>query len=160
MSAPAPSAAPSNVFLYPSTGRLRFLMRAARHIMIVDDHATYPGLLLANLNILHNYASEIALTRSLGKALDELRDRRPDLLFVGDALRPYSSFSQVCRYVRQTGYSGPIIACASMCTREKRQKLLADGATYVLDRHETHTAAIIDVLEHCFAGDSHPAPTR
>jgi CheY-like chemotaxis protein len=141
----------SNVVLYPSTGRLRSLPRAARHIMVIDDHHRYPGLLRANLNILHNYASDITILKSLGKALDELRVQCPDLLFVADVLRPGTTFGQIYRYVRQTGYAGPIIACTSDCSLEMRHRLVTDGATYVLDRGETHTASIIELLSCCLA---------
>jgi CheY-like chemotaxis protein len=119
--------------------------------MIVDDHSRFPGLLRANLNILHNYASDITILKSLGKALDELRFRSPDLLFVADGLRPYTSFAQIQRFVRQAGYAGPLIACSAECTPEKRHRLFNDGATYVLDREETHTASIIDLLSLCLA---------
>jgi CheY-like chemotaxis protein len=147
----------SNVVKFPVTGRLRSLPRAPRFIMVVDDHPTYPGLLRANLNILHNYATDITLIKSLGRALDELRVRRPDLLFVSDSLRPASSFAQTERYVRQAGYTGPIIACALDVSLERRHRLTMDGANFILTRDDTHTAAIIDLLTKCFGSAEPPA---
>jgi CheY-like chemotaxis protein len=131
---------------YPSTGRLRELPHMPRHIMIIDDDAKYPHLLQANLNILHNYAAEITILTSLGRALDVIRRDQPDLLFVAEWLRPCTTFGQMRRYLAQAGYDGPIVACVNTSTGEKRQRLSADGATYILNRDETHTTSLIDVI--------------
>jgi DNA-binding NtrC family response regulator len=143
------ASASDTIIRYPSTGRLRLLPRMPRHIMIIDDDAKYPHLLHANLNILHNYAADVTIMKSLGRALDILRTTKLDLLFVSETLRPSTSFSHIQRYITQAGYTGPIVACAIDCTNEKRKRLTADGAFRVLDRDETHTASLIAVITAC-----------
>jgi CheY-like chemotaxis protein len=149
-------ATPSTVTAFPFTGRLRQLPKIAQQILIIDDDPRYPLLLRANLNILHNYAAEITIAKSLGRALDTLRESPPDLVFVSDVLRPQSSFAYVRRCIGQTGYIGPIIVCADLTRLEKKRDLILAGATLALDRENTQTATIVEVIVRCLGGNRMP----
>jgi CheY-like chemotaxis protein len=130
-------------------GRLRRRGRLLKDIMIVDDDPKYPLTLRANLNILHNYATNVSVLNSLGRCLEHIRQCPPDLLFVTSSLRPATSFEQAFHFINQAGYRGPIIVCASLDLPDTRRRLMAAGATRVLDRHDTHTGTLIEVLADC-----------
>lgn len=129
-----------------------------KDILIVDDETFDADRLKATLRLMFGYDIEIRRAATLGRALDELITRMPDLIFLDDVLKPSDNASQTLPFLRRTGYVGPVIVVSGQVTRQRRTQLIDAGAADVIHKDDVDSVRVAEALHRVFNTGTAAAP--
>lgn len=105
------------------------------------------------------YGIELRRAKTLGSALDVVIERKPQLVFLDDYLKPSDNASHTIPFLRRCGYEGPIIVVSGQVTRMRRAQLVKAGAVDVIHKDDVDTARLAEALARAAgAVPSSPAP--
>jgi DNA-binding NarL/FixJ family response regulator len=130
-----------------------------RDFLVIEDEAHDAGRLEATLHLMFGYDIQVRRARTLGSALDCVIERKPDIAFLDDILKPSDSASQTIPFLRRCGYDGPIIVVSGQVTRQRRAELAAAGAVDVVHKDDVDTVRIAEALEKALASLSDATST-
>lgn len=125
-----------------------------KDILIVDDETFDADRLKATLRLMFGYEIEIRRAATLGRALDEVIARMPEVIFLDDVLKPNDNASQTLPFLRRTGYTGPVIVVSGQVTRQRRTLLMDAGAADVIHKDDVDSVRVAEALHRVFTAGS------
>lgn len=126
-------------------------------VLLIEDDNFDADRLEAILHIMFGYDIVIRRARTLGRALDCVIERKPQVAFLDDILKPADNAAQTIPFMRRCGYEGPIIVVSGLVTLQRRAMLKAAGAVDVVHKDDVDTVRIAEALEKARAAVL-PAP--
>ena len=131
-----------------------------KDILIVDDETFDADRLKATLHLMFGYDLDIRRAATLGRALDEVIARMPEVIFLDDVLKPNDNASQTLPFLRRAGYAGPVIVVSGQVTRQRRTLLLGAGAHDVIPKADVHSVRVAAALHRVFDKPPEPHETQ
>lgn len=132
------------------------LARLFRHlppmgdILIIEDEAFDADRLAATLHLMFGYDLLIRRAATLGRAIDAVIEKKPQLVFLDDVLKPADDASFTIPFLRRAAYEGPIVVVSGQVTRQRSADLLAAGATDVVHKDDVDSVRLAEALERVF----------
>ena len=120
---------------------------AFEDILIVEDENFDADHLKATLHIMFGYAIQVRRARTLGSALDAVIERRPEVVFLDDYLKPNDNATQTIPFLRRCGYEGPIVVVSGAVDRSRRSMLIKAGAVDVIHKDDLDSVRISEALQ-------------
>lgn len=121
-----------------------------KDILIVEDETFDADRLKATLHLMLGYDVEIRRAATLGRALDEVIARRPEIIFLDDVLKPSDNAAQTLPFLRRAGYDGPVVVVSGQATRRRKTVLMEAGATDVIHKDEVDSVRVAEALHRVF----------
>jgi CheY-like chemotaxis protein len=122
-----------------------------KDLLIVEDETFDANRLRATLHILFGYDADIRRAATLGTAVDCVIERKPDLVFLDDYLKPADTATHTIPFLRRAGYEGPIIVLSGQVDRQRKTELLAAGADDVIHKDDVDSVRLGEALVRVFA---------
>lgn len=119
-------------------------------ILIVEDETFDADRLKATLHLMLGYDVEIRRAATLGRAIDEVIARRPEIVFLDDVLKPSDNASQTLPFLRRAGYDGPVVVVSGQATRRRKSVLKEAGAADVIHKDEVDSVRVAEALHRVF----------
>jgi len=116
------------------------------NFLVIDDDK---GDATALRGVLHSWLGhdvDVRLAASLGGALDELNEQIPDVIFLDHLLSPRNDAAATIPYLRDIGYSGPIVVISGMMTIRTRRRLVEAGAFDTLHKDDMNSMSVASIL--------------
>ncbi|MCB1520869.1 MAG: response regulator [Hyphomicrobiaceae bacterium] len=123
---------------------------ALHDILIVDDETFDADRLKATLHLMFGYEVEIRRAATLGRAIDEVMVRKPDVIFLDDVLKPSDNATQTLPFLRRAGYDRPVIVVSGQVTRQRRTVLKEAGADDVIHKDDLDSVRVAEALQRVF----------
>jgi len=97
--------------------------------------------------------SKIRRAPTLGGALDCVIQRKPDIVFLDDYLKPNDNASHTIPFLRRAGYEGPIVVVSGEVDRQRRILLMMAGAADVIHKDDLDSVRVAQALARAFKTD-------
>lgn len=130
--------------------RLRKDLPAFRDVLIVEDETMDSDRLKATLRVMFGYDLDVRVASTLARALDCIIERKPQIVFLDDVLKPSDNASQTIPYLRRADYTGPIVVISGQVTRNRRNELIGAGATDVIHKDDVDSVRLAEALIRVF----------
>lgn len=130
--------------------RLRKALPELRDILIVEDEAMDADRLKATLRVMFGYDLIVRRAATLAKALDAIIEKKPDLVFLDDMLKPSDTALVSIPYLRRADYAGAIVVVSGQVTKSRRNELLSVGATDVIHKDDVDSVRLAEALLRVF----------
>lgn len=124
----------------------RKALASLSNFLIIEDENFDADRLRATLHIMFGYAIQVRRAKTLGAALDEVIERRPQLIFLDDHLKPNDNATQTIPFLRRCGYDGPLIVVSAHVDRMRRSTLLRAGAADVIHKDDLDSVRVAEAL--------------
>ncbi len=121
-----------------------------KDILIVEDENFDADRLKATLHLMFGYDVQIRRAATLGRALDEVIARRPEIVFLDDVLKPSDNAAQTLPFLRRAGYEGPVVVVSGQVTRQRKSLLLDAGAIDVIHKDDVDSVRVAEALHRVF----------
>jgi DNA-binding NarL/FixJ family response regulator len=131
--------------------KLRKSLPTLKDALIVEDENMDADRLTATLRVMFGYDLEIRRAATLASALDCIIERKPEIVFLDDILKPSDSALQTIPYLRRAEYTGPIVVVSGQVTRTRRNQLTGAGATDVIHKDDVDSVRLAEALVRVFA---------
>ena len=126
--------------------KLRKDLSGLQDFLIVEDESFDADRLSATLHVMFGYGIEVRRAKTLGSALDAVIERKPDIVFLDDYLKPNDNATQTIPFLRRCGYEGPIIVVSGAVDRQRRSVLTKAGAVDVIHKDDLDSVRIAEAL--------------
>lgn len=120
---------------------------SVKDVLIIEDENFDADRLRATLHVMFGYGLQVRRAKTLGSALDCVIERRPELVFLDDILKPSDNATQTIPFLRRCGYDGPIIVVSGQVTRNRRAELSSAGAIDVIHKDDVDSVRIAEALQ-------------
>lgn len=130
--------------------RARQSLPALKDVLVVEDENLDADRMFATLRVMFGYDVQVRRASTLAAAVDAVLQRKPELIFLDDILKPSDDASQTIPFLRRAGYEGPIVIVSGQATRNRRTVLLAAGATDVIHKDEVDSVRLSEALTRVF----------
>ncbi len=114
--------------------------------LIIEDENFDADRLRATLHIMFGYNIEVRRAKTLGSALDSVIEKKPELVFLDDYLKPSDNATHTIPFLRRCGYAGPIVIVSGAVDRQRRTTLLKAGAVDVIHKDDLDSVRIAEAL--------------
>ena len=131
--------------------RLRKGLPDLRDVLIVEDETMDADRLKATLRVMFGYDVDLRRAATLARALDCIIARKPEIIFLDDVLKPSDNATQTIPYLRRAEYTGPIVVVSGQVTKNRRNDLLAAGATDVIHKDDVDSVRLAEALLRVFS---------
>jgi len=121
-----------------------------KNVLIVEDEGVDARRMTAVLRIVLGRDVELRLAPSLDRAIDEVIQLNPDVVFLDDYLKPNDSALQTIPLVRRAGYDGPIIVVSGEVDRPRRIELRKAGAIEIIHKDDVDSVNVSEALIRAF----------
>ena len=115
-------------------------------ILIVEDDALDAKRLQGTLRSLFGYEVSMRIATTLGKALDAVIERKPDIIFLDDHLKPKDNASETIPFLRRCNYEGPIIIVSGMLNQRRAAELTRAGAVVAIHKDQLDSRTIEEAI--------------
>lgn len=129
--------------------QMRELPRLER-FLIIDDELADAKWLVSSLKLVCGHDIAVEHVRSLGTALDALKNAHPQLLFLDDHISPVDNATNTIPFIRRAGYAGPIVVISGSMTRQRATDLTRHGATAFVHKDDIESARVATLLIEIF----------
>jgi response regulator of citrate/malate metabolism len=119
--------------------------------LIVEDENFDADRLRATLHIMFGYNIQVRRARTLGSALDAVIEKKPEIVFLDDYLKPNDNATQTIPFLRRCGYAGPIVVVSGAVDRPRRTTLVKAGAIDVIHKDDLDSVRIAEALARVHA---------
>lgn len=119
-------------------------------ILIVEDENFDANRLQATLHLVMGRETVVRRAATLGAALDCIIERRPDMVFLDDYLKPNDTALQTIPFLRHAGYEGPIVVVSGEVDRARRVELRAAGAVDAIHKDDLDSTKVSEALGCAF----------
>lgn len=119
--------------------------------LIVEDDNFDADRLRATLHIMFGYGIQVRRAKTLGSSLDAVIEKRPEVVFLDDYLKPSDNATQTIPFLRRCGYDGPIIVVSGAVDRHRRTTLIKAGAVDVIHKDELDSVRVAEALTRAHA---------
>lgn len=126
--------------------KLRQDLSDLNDFLVVEDENFDADRLRATLHIMFGYGIEVRRAKTLGSALDAVIERKPDIVFLDDYLKPNDNATQTIPFLRRCGYDGPIVVVSGAVDRQRRSLLNKAGAVDVIHKDDLDSVRIAEAL--------------
>lgn len=123
-------------------------------VLVVDDEKFDIERLTATLRVMFGYDLGIRRASTLASALDHVIQKKPEILFLDDVLKPSDTALSSIPYLRHAKYEGPIVVISGQVTRARKVELIAAGATDVIHKDDVDSVRLAEALIHVFASSN------
>ena len=139
-------------FLEKKSGivRAKTKLPPLKDVVVVDDEAIDSDRMLATLRVIFSYDVAVRRATTANAAIDLVMDKRPDVLFLDDILKPSDDASQTIPLLRRAGYDGPIVVISGQVTRNRKTVLMTAGATDVIHKDDVDSVRLVESLQRVF----------
>ena len=134
--------------------RLRKGLPDLRDVLIVEDETMDADRLKATLRVMFGYDVDLRRAATLASALDCIIARKPEIIFLDDVLKPSDNATQTIPYLRRAEYTGPIVVVSGQVTKNRRNDLLAAGATDVIHKDDVDSVRLAEALLRVFSAQN------
>jgi response regulator of citrate/malate metabolism len=115
-------------------------------VLIIEDETFDADRLRATLHVIFGYEIEVRRAKTLGSALDAVIERKPEIIFLDDYLKPNDNATQTIPFLRRCGYVGPIVVVSGAADRQRRTTLLRAGAADVIHKDDLDSSRVSEAL--------------
>jgi response regulator of citrate/malate metabolism len=129
-------------------------------ILIVEDENFDADRLRATLHVMFGYAIHVRRAKTLGSALDAVIERRPEVVFLDDYLKPNDNATHTIPFLRRCGYEGPIVVVSGAVDRHRRSTLIKAGAVDVIHKDDLDSVRVSEALARIHAATGNGAPGK
>lgn len=134
--------------------KLRKQLPPLADVLVVDDETFDAERLTATLRVMFGYDIEVRRAATLAIALDRVIEKKPELIFLDDILKPSDTALNSIPYLRRAEYTGPIVVISGQVTRSRRTELLGAGATDVIHKDDVDSVRLAEALLRVFEQNS------
>lgn len=135
--------------------RARQGLPALKDVLVVEDENLDADRMFATLRVMFGYDVQVRRASTLAAAVDAVLQRKPEIIFLDDILKPSDDASQTIPFLRRAGYEGPIVIVSGQATRTRRTVLLAAGATDVIHKDDVDSVRLTEALTRVFKAAGH-----
>jgi CheY-like chemotaxis protein len=118
--------------------------------LIVEDENFDAERLRATLRVIFGYGLEVRRAATLGAALDCVLEKKPDIVFLDDYLKPNDTAAETIPFLRRAGFEGPIVVVSGMIDKKRRAELLAAGAEDTIHKDDLDSVRVAEALVRVF----------
>jgi response regulator of citrate/malate metabolism len=115
-------------------------------ILIVEDDKLDADRLQGTLRSMFGYDMSVRRAATLGLALDSVIEKKPDIIFLDDHLKPSDTASDTIPFLRRCNYAGPIIVVSGMLTQWRAAELVQTGAIIAIHKDRLDSSAIEEAI--------------
>ncbi|MFN0218494.1 MAG: response regulator [Hyphomicrobium sp.] len=119
-------------------------------VLIIDDDSLDADRMLGTLRVMCGYDASLRRASTIAAALELVKARSPDFIFLDDILKPSDDAIQTIPYLRSAGYQGPIVVVSGQVTRKRKPALLAAGATDVIHKDDVDSVRLAEAVQRTF----------
>lgn len=130
--------------------KLRQAVPALTDVLVVDDEAPDADRIRATLRVMFGYDVEVRHAATLGSAVDCVLNRKPQLVFLDDILKPSDRATDTIPFLRRAGYEAPIVVISGQVTKKRRLELMNAGATDVIHKDDLDSVRLGEALLRVF----------
>ncbi len=130
--------------------RLRHGMPKIQDVLIIEDENPDADRLKATLRVMFGYDLALRRAATLGSAIDQVMQKKPELVFLDDVLKPTDEAHQTIPFLRRAGYEGPIVVVSGRVNRQRRAVLLDAGASDVIHKDDVDSVRLAEALARVF----------
>lgn len=131
--------------------KLRKDLPELNDFLIVEDENFDADRLRATLHIMFGYGIEVRRAKTLGSALDQVIEKKPEMVFLDDYLKPNDNATQTIPFLRRCGYTGPIVVVSGAVDRHRKSTLSKAGAIDVIHKDDLDSVRIAEALARVHA---------
>lgn len=117
-----------------------------KDILIVEDEPLDAHRLQATLRTIFGYDVAVRRATTLGKALDEVIQKQPDIIFLDDHLKPKDNASETIPFLRRCNYAGPIVVVSGLLDKRRRAELTRAGAVEAIHKDDLDSSSIEEAI--------------
>lgn len=121
-----------------------------RDVVVVEDENIDSDRMFATMRVMYGYDIQVRRAASAASAADLVMEKKPDLLFLDDILKPSDDASQTIPILRRAGYEGPIVVVSGQVTKTRRAVLLAAGAIDVIHKDDVDSVRLTETIKKIF----------
>ena len=114
--------------------------------LIIEDENFDADRLRATLHIMFGYNILVRRAKTLGSALDAVIEKKPEIIFLDDYLKPNDNATHTIPFLRRCGYDGPIVVVSGAVDRQRRNILVKAGALDVIHKDDLDSVRITEAL--------------
>jgi DNA-binding NarL/FixJ family response regulator len=115
-------------------------------ILIVEDDQLDADRLRGTLRSMFGYDVNVRRATTLGNALDCVIEKKPDIVFLDDHLKPKDNASETIPFLRRCNYEGPIIIVSGMLNQRRAAELVQAGAIVAIHKDNLDSSAIEEAI--------------
>jgi response regulator of citrate/malate metabolism len=130
--------------------KTRLGLPSLKDVLIVEDDTNAADRLRATLHVMLGYGLTQRRATTLGSAVDCVIERKPDIVFLDDYLKPSDNASHTIPFLRRAGYTGPIIVVSGEVDRARQTVLMTAGAVDVIHKDDLDSVRIAEALNKAF----------
>ena len=134
-----------------SVNKQRTALPELRDVLVVDDNDVDAKRLTATLRVILGYEIHVRRASTVATALDCVIERKPDLIFLDDVLKPSDSATETIPFLRHANYTGPIIVVSGEVTRTRHVELRASGATEIIHKDDVDSVRLTEAMVQVFS---------
>lgn len=120
-------------------------------VVVVDDEHIDADRMLATLRVMLGYDLSVRRAATASAAVDLVMEKKPDIVFLDDILKPSDDAVHTIPFLRRAGYEGPIIIVSGQVTRQRRAMLIETGATEVIHKDDVDSVRLTETLQRIFS---------
>jgi DNA-binding NarL/FixJ family response regulator len=117
-----------------------------KDILIVEDTDLDAQRMQGTLRSIFGYDIAMRRATTLGRALDEIIARQPDIVFLDDHLKPKDNALETIPFLRRCSYGGPIIVVSGMLDKKRRAELTRAGAIEAIHKDDLDSSTIEEAI--------------
>lgn len=121
-----------------------------KDVLVVEDENLDADRMFATLRVMFGYEVNVRRAATLAAAVDSVLQRKPEMVFLDDILKPSDDASQTIPFLRRAGYEGPIVVVSGQATRQRRMVLIAAGANDVIHKDDVDSVRLTEALQRVF----------
>ncbi len=133
--------------------KLRKQLPALSNILIIEDETFDADRLAATLRVIFQDNIEVRHADTLTKGVDFVMQKKPDLIFLDDFLKPSDNAAQSIPFLRRAEYDGPIVVVSGQVTTKRAFDLKDAGATDVIHKDDVDSVRLGEALIRVFGSD-------
>lgn len=126
--------------------KLRQELPRLTHVLVVEDETLDADRMKATLRVMFGYDLEVRRAATLASAVDMVLERKPELVFLDDLLKPTDNALQSIPFLRRAEFTGPIVVVSGQVTRNRRQELIEAGADEVIHKDDVDSVRLAEAL--------------
>ena len=122
--------------------------------LIVEDENFDANRLAATLHIMFGYEIRVRSAKTLGSALDAVIERKPEIIFLDDYLKPNDNATHTIPFLRRCGYEGPIVVVSGAVDRQRRTTLIKAGAVDVIHKDDLDSVRVAEAMGRVYSAQA------
>lgn len=117
-----------------------------KDVLVVEDETLDADRMKATLRVMFGYELDVRRAATLAAAVDCVMEKKPEVVFLDDRLKPSDTALQSIPFLRRAGYEGPIVVVSGEVTRSRKQILQEAGANEVIHKDDVDSVRLAEAL--------------